>query len=467
MDQATRAAPPAAAAAAAEVEKVFVVVPAEKGRSTLSWAIGYFRGSGAKLVITHVHVPPQTIPVMGVQFHVSNVSPEQVSLFRRIERERVDKLLDDYVHQCWKMKVKCEKLVIEKEDIVAGLLELITLHSITKLVIAAAADKHFSRKMDKPKSKTATEIMERADPSCQIWFVCKEQLICTRDKKVETAPADTSLSQLFKIDAPPSPDIGHSILHPSPHQEQNDSKMELGLYDELNDACIAAENLMERALSESLRRQKADEEVVSSLQRVKQFEELYLEEVKRRKELEGALFRANRELARLKQEMDIPRDIQSTILGERQEVITDRFMSRQRAVAMKSDLGSIRQVIKPQQEYLQLHLDHDNGVRQPETLLHQRNLSAFSTSSDAQSQFDKETIPSHFICPISQEVMREPCIAADGFTYEAEAIINWFDEGHEVSPMTEQPLVRRDLIPNFALRSVIQDYTRRKQFSFS
>jgi hypothetical protein len=70
---------PATRAAAAAVEKVFVALPAEKGKTTLSWALGHFRGSGAKLVVTHVHVPPQTIPVMGVQFHVSNVSPEQVS----------------------------------------------------------------------------------------------------------------------------------------------------------------------------------------------------------------------------------------------------------------------------------------------------------------------------------------------------------------------------------------------------
>jgi hypothetical protein len=34
--------------------------------------------------------------------------------------------------------------------------------------------------MDKPKSRTAVEIMQRADPSCKIWFVCKGQLICTR-----------------------------------------------------------------------------------------------------------------------------------------------------------------------------------------------------------------------------------------------------------------------------------------------
>ncbi|KAG8092457.1 hypothetical protein GUJ93_ZPchr0012g21681 [Zizania palustris] len=408
------------AAAARGEEKVHVALPAElkTGRSTLWWALGHFRGSGAKLVLTHVHVPPQMIPVstclliavtMGVQFHVSNVSPEQVSLFRKIEREKMDKLLDDYVRQCWKMKVKCEKLVIEKEDVVAGLVELIQLHGITKLVIAAAADKHYSRKMDKPKSRTASEVMQRADPSCHIWFVCKEQLICTRDKTVEIAPADT----------PSLPDIGQTIMHSSPHQEQNGNEMEMRFYDELNDACTAAEDLMKRALSEHVRRQKADEEVVSSLQRAKQYEELYLEELQRRKELEGALVRANRELALLKQEMGTPRNQKSTIMGERQETITDRLILRQRTVHVKSDLGTPGQAIEPQQEHLQ----------------------------------DKETIPPHFICPISQEVMREPCTAADGFTYEAEAIINWLDEGHEVSPMTKQPLVHRELIPNIALRS--------------
>jgi hypothetical protein len=50
---------------AAATEKVFVALPAEfkAGQSTLSWVLSHFGGSGATLVITHVHVPPQTIPV--------------------------------------------------------------------------------------------------------------------------------------------------------------------------------------------------------------------------------------------------------------------------------------------------------------------------------------------------------------------------------------------------------------------
>lgn len=45
--------------------KVFVVVPAEPraGRSTLSWALGHLCGGATTVVVTHVHVPPQMIPI--------------------------------------------------------------------------------------------------------------------------------------------------------------------------------------------------------------------------------------------------------------------------------------------------------------------------------------------------------------------------------------------------------------------
>jgi len=57
---------PAAAAAAAAEEKVFVAVPAEPGagQSTLLWALGHLYSSRATtVVLTHVHVPPQMVPI--------------------------------------------------------------------------------------------------------------------------------------------------------------------------------------------------------------------------------------------------------------------------------------------------------------------------------------------------------------------------------------------------------------------
>ncbi|XP_061360041.1 U-box domain-containing protein 33-like isoform X2 [Gastrolobium bilobum] len=66
--------------------------------------------------------------------------------------------------------------------------------------------------------------------------------------------------------------------------------------------------------------------------------------------------------------------------------------------------------------------------------------------------------PSYFICPIFQEVMRDPHVAPDGFTYEAEAIRGWLDSGHDTSPMTNLQLAHHNLVPNRALRSAIQDW---------
>ncbi|XP_078169825.1 U-box domain-containing protein 70-like isoform X2 [Carex rostrata] len=74
------------------------------------------------------------------------------------------------------------------------------------------------------------------------------------------------------------------------------------------------------------------------------------------------------------------------------------------------------------------------------------------------SQLDDKGIPSYFMCPIFQEVMKDPNIAADGYTYEAEAIKGWLDGGHETSPMTNLPLDHLELTPNRALRSAIQEW---------
>lgn len=58
----------------------------------------------------------------------------------------------------------------------------------------------------------------------------------------------------------------------------------------------------------------------------------------------------------------------------------------------------------------------------------------------------------------TQEVMENPHVAADGFTYEAEALRGWLDSGHDTSPMTNLRLDHQNLVPNRALRSVIQEW---------
>lgn len=64
---------------------------------------------------------------------------------------------------------------------------------------------------------------------------------------------------------------------------------------------------------------------------------------------------------------------------------------------------------------------------------------------------------SEFLCPITSEIMRDPVVTADGFTYERIAILKWFEK-HATSPMTNQALPHKHLAPNLALKSQIVEY---------
>lgn len=68
-----------------------------------------------------------------------------------------------------------------------------------------------------------------------------------------------------------------------------------------------------------------------------------------------------------------------------------------------------------------------------------------------------EELKERLHCPITQQVMYDPVIASDGFTYEARAIAKWFSN-HNTSPMTREIIDTNLLIPNKALKSVIDTF---------
>ncbi|KAL9321626.1 hypothetical protein ACSQ67_009679 [Phaseolus vulgaris] len=73
----------------------------------------------------------------------------------------------------------------------------------------------------------------------------------------------------------------------------------------------------------------------------------------------------------------------------------------------------------------------------------------------------KSKPPNHFICPILQDVMDDPCVAADGYTYDRKAIDKWLQE-NDNSPMTNMALPHKHLIPNYTLLSAILEWKSRE-----
>ncbi|MCD7466861.1 hypothetical protein HAX54_003905 [Datura stramonium] len=74
------------------------------------------------------------------------------------------------------------------------------------------------------------------------------------------------------------------------------------------------------------------------------------------------------------------------------------------------------------------------------------------------NELEEQSVPSFFLCPIRQDIMHDPQVAADGFTYEGEAIQGWLGSGHDTSPMTNLKLSHLELTPNHALRLAIKDW---------
>eukprot|EP00197_Chlamydomonas_leiostraca_P000020 CAMPEP_0202886216 /NCGR_PEP_ID=MMETSP1391-20130828/42060_1 /ASSEMBLY_ACC=CAM_ASM_000867 /TAXON_ID=1034604 /ORGANISM="Chlamydomonas leiostraca, Strain SAG 11-49" /LENGTH=972 /DNA_ID=CAMNT_0049569485 /DNA_START=65 /DNA_END=2985 /DNA_ORIENTATION=+ len=65
--------------------------------------------------------------------------------------------------------------------------------------------------------------------------------------------------------------------------------------------------------------------------------------------------------------------------------------------------------------------------------------------------------PAMFLCPITQDVMDDPVVAADGYTYEREAIRAWLSKS-PTSPLTNLALEHCHLVPNLNLRSAIREW---------
>ncbi|KAF7140236.1 hypothetical protein RHSIM_Rhsim06G0041400 [Rhododendron simsii] len=81
------------------------------------------------------------------------------------------------------------------------------------------------------------------------------------------------------------------------------------------------------------------------------------------------------------------------------------------------------------------------------------DISSFQVSSE-----ESRRSPPYFICPILQDIMVDPHVAADGYTYELEAVRGWLDGGHNTSPMTNLQLPHCNIVPNHSLRSAIQEW---------
>ncbi|GLI63151.1 hypothetical protein VaNZ11_005917 [Volvox africanus] len=67
-----------------------------------------------------------------------------------------------------------------------------------------------------------------------------------------------------------------------------------------------------------------------------------------------------------------------------------------------------------------------------------------------------QALEEHLWCPITQEPLVDPVVAADGNTYERLAITAWLEQ-HDTSPLTNEVLAHKGLTPNNLLRKIAEE----------
>ena len=69
-------------------------------------------------------------------------------------------------------------------------------------------------------------------------------------------------------------------------------------------------------------------------------------------------------------------------------------------------------------------------------------------------------VPTEFFCSITHDVMVDPVIAWDGYTYERVSVARWLAK-HSTSPMTGAPMPDFTLRPNHSMRSQMMGFAER------
>ncbi|KAK9808844.1 hypothetical protein WJX72_004792 [[Myrmecia] bisecta] len=80
-----------------------------------------------------------------------------------------------------------------------------------------------------------------------------------------------------------------------------------------------------------------------------------------------------------------------------------------------------------------------------------------SGSTESMEAWHARLYVSEMECPITQVIMTDPVIAADGHTYERAAVEAWFSR-HDTGPMTNEVVAHKLLTPNIAMRRLIATY---------
>ncbi|XP_057476986.1 U-box domain-containing protein 32-like [Actinidia eriantha] len=395
---------------------IFVAVGknVKESKSTLLWALRSF--AGKKICLLHVHEPAHSVSLTNEKFSVDKLKHQVVKAYRELERQKMNKVLKQYLLILAQIGVQAGKVCTEADNVEEGILQIIAQHNIRWLVMGAAADKHYSKNLSDVKSKKATFVCQQAPVSCNIWFVCNGCLIYTRSRcgilishggsflssetKLLESNAEDEVGGMARAFSSPvlvqstDKSVGTLKSHPlsmdamrgdgsplySIHKSQghldrsssvvllegrSDGQEASEICDKLEHAKTNAASLKQKAFEESVKRWKAEEDAMEAIRKAEALESSCMKEIKQRKEMEEVLAGQRQELERLKNQHDRYTKELQTVRDQKPVLETQLMESRSAEEELEEKIvQAVKLLVTFKEKGDKLHVEHDQAIRE-------------------------------------------------------------------------------------------------------
>ncbi|CAL4945867.1 unnamed protein product [Urochloa decumbens] len=164
------------------VEKVYLAVGDDEKQCEFSvlWAKDFIPPQKL-LVLLHIYKPAITIPHVGLgaPMVATMLRDDFVHEYRKNQRNEIKNSLKKCLRNC---KVQAKMRIIDGHDVAPALLELISKHKITTIILGAKNRHDW-------KTKTAITLEKQADPACNILYVHDGSLISSRHQRTNVCTA--------------------------------------------------------------------------------------------------------------------------------------------------------------------------------------------------------------------------------------------------------------------------------------
>ncbi|KAG4117873.1 hypothetical protein ERO13_D12G257500v2 [Gossypium hirsutum] len=388
---------------------IFVAVGknVEKSKTTLDWAVDNFPGK--KICVLHVHRPTNVLALTDGKLARGKLKQHAVEAFQKLERQRLQERLDEYLLILDHSGVQADALWIEMDSVEKGILEIIARHNIRWLVMGAAADKYYSKKLVELKSKKATFVCQNAAVSCHIWFACKGRLIYTRvgrqdgsSREIATPspPMDSPLiteqavmlSESVLRERSPEPQEDANVVrgnlrpislrsvHPNlpsngvvdtygsimlqMDEEEHQGQASNETDQQLEVSTIDDHNLKQEVFAETMKRWKEENDAIEAACKAKALESLCVKEMSRRKEMEELLEREKQEVQKMKDQHDeFIKDLQ--MVKDQKTILESQIVESQCVVEGLEEkmFSAVELLISFKKKRDDLRIEHENAIR--------------------------------------------------------------------------------------------------------